>query len=442
MRLRWLPHASPWHRIARPEQLAPDGEWRVWLLCTGRGWGKNRTQGEWVQDKVALLPGEVGFISGRTLGEVIRNAVNHPRSGLLATSRPGNPAELRLSKGGAGGHEVRWRNGARAEIHTSEEPDRARGMEYAWGLADEIATWKRVVDFEGNSTWENLYLGLRAPVGNPQVVAGTTPRRRSKLLRNLIERAEDPTDCVVLTRGRTQDNADNLSGAYLVDVMRTYAGTHLERQELDGELLPDVDGALVTSDMIESNRVEEVPCDLQRIVVGVDPSGGGDAQGIVAVGLGSDGHGYVIADRTCRLLPAGWGQRAVDLYHTHQAHRLVAERNYGGDMVESTIRTIDPLVSYKAVTASRGKAVRFEPVGSLYEQGRLHHVGTFNELEDEVCCFTTDSYEGEGSPNRADALVWAVHDLMLRQAQLSPEDVMAMMEGTKSNGNGSAHVAA
>jgi phage terminase large subunit-like protein len=341
----------------------------------------------------------------------MRVVVHHPRSGLLVTSKPGNPCDVALQGGST---IIKWRNGSRAEIHTSEEPDRARGPEYDWGLADEVATWKRVVDFAGNTTWTNLEFGLRGGK-HPQMVAGTTPRRGSAIVKELVARATEDGP-VRLTRGSTLDNRANLPKSYLEEILGKHGGTHLGRQEIEGELLPDVEGAIVTIDMIENDRrtLDEVP-ELQRIAIGVDPSGGTNEQGIIACGLGVDGHGYVLRDRSGVFSPEGWARRTIDLYGELAADVIVAERNYGGDMVESTIRSIDPRARVKLPTASRGKHVRFEPIGSLYEQHRIHHCGMFERLEDEVTAFTPTGYDAEGSPNRADALVWALSELMLSE---------------------------
>lgn len=401
---------DPWEKTARASQRPPIGRWRIWGLVTGRGWGKNRVQAEFAHQKARALPGSVGFIAGRTLGDVVRTVINHPRSGLLVTQKADNPCEFKQEKGGQ--YVVRWDSGSRADIHTSEEPDRARGPEYDWGIADEVATWKRVVDFAGNTTWTNLKFGLRG--GKlPQMVAGTTPRRGNAIVKELIESATE-AGAVRLTRGSLLENRDNLPESYVEAILGEFSGTHLARQEIEGEMLPDVEGAIVTSDMIEADRrqADEVP-ELVRVVIGIDPSGGTAEQGIIAAAKGSDGHAYVLRDRSGIFKPEGWGRRAVEVYGELGGDLIVAERNYGGDMVESTIRTIDPLVPVKVVTASRGKHVRFEPVGSLYEQHRVHHVGRFDKLEDEITAFTPEGYEADDSPNRGDALVWALTELML-----------------------------
>lgn len=394
--------------MRRPKQVPPDGPWRFWTLITGRKWGKTRVLSEFCHESANSQRGSAGFIAGRTLGDVNRAIIVHPTSGILATQKKDNPCEVKQQRGG-GGWIVRWANGSFADIHTSEEPDRARGPMYSWGVADEVGTWKRVVDFEGNTTWANLDFALSGG-DNPRAVVASTPRRGSKLIRELIEKGEDPASGVVVTRGSLLENAANLAPSYVEAMVRTYKGTSIERQEIGGDLLPEVEGAIVTSELIARHRVESPP-ELKRVVIGVDPSGGTEEQGIVAAGIGVDGHGYLLDDRSGCFSPEGWARRVVETYGLRAGDLVVAERNYGGDMVVSTMRAADPNLPVKVVSASRGKHVRFEPVGLLYEQGRIHHVGTFEKLEDELCCFTPDAYEGEGSPNRADAVVWAFYEL-------------------------------
>jgi phage terminase large subunit-like protein len=264
-----------------------------------------------------------------------------------------------------------------------------------------------------------LQFGMRLGK-RPQQIITTTPRP-IKVLKEIM--AGDG----VLTRGITAENFGNLPPAFIKQLYARYAGTRLGRQELNAEVLDDNPNALWSRTAIDDLRVDE-PDDLKRIVVAVDPSGSrGDPEGgandigIVVVGLGHNGHGYVLADRTCNLSPAGWGERAVAAYHEFKCDRLVAERNYGGAMVEHVIRTADRKVSYREVVASRGKWVRAEPVAALYEQGRIHHVGAFPKLEDEMVDFTPDGTVEGASPNRLDALVWAVSDLMLREPPPVPQ---------------------
>jgi len=255
-------------------------------------------------------------------------------------------------------------------------------------------------------------LGLRLG-RRPRWVVTTTPRPL-KLVKALIAR-----DDVVVTRGSTYDNAANLAPSFLQSIRDRYEGTRLGRQEIGAEILEEVAGALWTRDMLERARFTGTVPDMQRIVVAIDPSGtsgddGGDSVGIVVAGIGTDGLGYVLADRTCKLSPAGWGARAVAAYREFKADRIIAERNFGGAMVQHVIRTVDSSVSYREVTASRGKVQRAEPIAALYETNRVRHVGTFTELEDQLPAMTGEGFAGDGSPDRADALTWALSELMTR----------------------------
>ena len=272
---------------------------------------------------------------------------------------------------------------------------------------DELAKYRYA-----REVWDMLAFTMRAG-DDPRSLVSTTPRN-IPVLREILKDAT-----TVVTRGSTFDNAGNLPRAFLAKLRNLYAGTRLGRQELEAELLDDLVGALWNREKdIDRHRVREAP-DMQRIVVAVDPSGTGgdedegDSIGIAVAGLGVDARAYVLGDYTCKLSPDGWGRRAVKAYRDFEADRIVAERNFGGAMVEHVIRPVDKKVSYKEVTASRGKVVRAEPVAALYEQGRVSHVGSFPEMEDQMCMMGPTGYAGEGSPDRVDALVWALTDLML-----------------------------
>jgi predicted phage terminase large subunit-like protein len=263
--------------------------------------------------------------------------------------------------------------------------------------------------------WDMLMFGLRLGE-RPRWLFTSTPKP-IKLLRELL--AREGKD-VVITRGTTFDNAANLAPSFLESIKARYAGTRLGRQELNAEVLLDVQGSLWPRDLLDrANGSWKLP-DMKRVVVAIDPSGtkgeedSGDSVGVVVCGLGEDGFGYVLADKTCKLSPDGWGRVAVNAYHAYKADRIIAERNFGGAMVEHVIRTIDRNVSYREVTASRGKIARAEPVSALYEQGRIRHAASFVELEDQLAAMTSEGYVGDGSPDRADALVWALSELMVR----------------------------
>lgn len=384
-----------WRTWARPEQLAPpDPDWFVWLILSGRGWGKTRTSAELVREW-AQNPGWRIALVARTAADA-RDTLVEGESGVLAVSPPWfrpvyEPSKRRLT----------WPNGTIATTYSADEPDLLRGPQHHAAACDETASWKYADD-----TWSNLMFGLRLG-SNPRVIVTTTPRP-IPLIRELLA---DGTTRV--TRGSTYDNAANLPAKVLAKYRAKYEGTRIGRQELHGEVLDDVPGALWQRAMIEAGRVKAAP-PMKRIVVAIDPavtSGeDSDETGIVAAGKGYDGEFYVLDDESCRESPDTWARRAVGLYTRRDADRIVAEVNNGGDLVEATLRTVNKHIPYTAVHASRGKRVRAEPIAALYEQGKVHHVGGFAELEDQMCTFTPDNI-AENSPDRVDALVWALTEL-------------------------------
>lgn len=400
---------SSWDFLARHNQMPPEGEWRIWGLITGRGFGKNRVESHWAHGKAAAHPREAGFLAGRTLGDVGKTIIAHPQSGLLATQEPNNPCEYKPHE-----RKVKWANGAYADVHTSEEPDSARGPEYAWGVADEIGTWKRMVDFQGNTTWDNLQFALRSGA-NPQMVAGTTPRPTASV-KYLLEAGSLEGGPVVLSTGSTLDNAANLPASYVSYILDKYGGTRLARQEIDGEMLLDVDGAILTHDLLDETRVDVAP-EIQRAVVGVDPAAkskaSSDNTGINVSGRGVDGELYSLADRTCKMSPDGWARRAVAAYWEFDCTLMVAEDNQGGEMVGTIVRAIDPRVNVQYRTATRSKHKRAHHVLPYYERKQAHIVGNQPVLEDQLTRFTLNGYEGDESPDNADAHVWAASELML-----------------------------
>ncbi len=403
--------AYEWEALARPAQLAPAGDWRVWLLMAGRGFGKTRAGAEWVRAQAERVPGSRIALVAATLGEARQVMVEGP-SGLMAIApwwrRPVYSPALRR---------VMWDNGSQALLFGAAEPDSLRGSQFSHGWADEIGKWPFAVE-----AWDNLEMGLRLGA-RPQLLATTTPRP-VPLVRRLVGEAAGR---VALTRGRTEENRAHLGAGFVEAMARSYGGTRLGRQELDGELIEDVAGALWTRDLIERCRVAHVPGDanagalLTRVVVAVDPpaSVGGDACGIVVAGIGGDGRGYVVADASVEgLSPEGWARAVAAAAATYGADRVVAEANNGGAMVESVLRAAEAGLPVKLVHASRGKSARAEPVAALYEAGRVAHRGAFPALEDEMCGLVAGGgYEGPGrSPDRADALVWALTELMLGKA--------------------------
>lgn len=383
-----------WRFWARPGQLAPDGDWRTWLVLAGRGFGKTEIGAQWIRERVKSGARTVALVAEtqKDLEEVMI-----PR--ILKVSPPDEMPEVRYKP-----VRLRWPSGAVAFGYNGTEPDQLRGPEFDTAWVDEFAKYAKARD-----TWDMLQFTMRQ--GSPQVLVTTTPRP-IPIIKEII--AEETT---VVTRGSTMDNADNLAASFMDKIVAKYAGTRLGRQELDGEIVDDVPGALWTRAMIDATRVKEAPA-LARVVIAIDPSGTdgddeGDDVGIVAAGRGVDGRGYVLADRTCKLSPEGWARIGVTAYYEFEADRIVAERNFGGAMVKSVIKTTDSNVPYKEVTASRGKAVRAEPISALYEQGRVSHVGGHPELEDEMVLMTPGGYLGDKSPNRTDALVWALTEVML-----------------------------
>lgn len=384
--------------LARPEQLPDDGGWSTWLYLAGRGAGKTRSAAEWLVWQAIRYEKTRWAVIAPTFGDV-RDTCAEGESGLLAVIREYDYLDYYNRTTGL----IRLKNGSRIKLFSADEPDRLRGPQHHGAWCDELAAWRY------SDTWDQLQFGLR--LGNhPRTVITTTPRP-VPLVRNLSKR-DDGT--VKITRGSTFDNAKNLAPQALVELQARYAGTRLGRQELFGELLEDVEGALWTRALIEEARIrpEDAP-PYYRIVVGVDPavtSGeNSDETGIIVCGATPDGHYYVLEDGTMRGTPEQWAKKAVELYRKWKCDRIIAETNNGGDMVEALLRQVDSTIPYRKVTASRGKKVRAEPISALSEQKRLHMVGGFQKLEDELVTWQPDSNE---SPDRMDAMVWAVTDLI------------------------------
>lgn len=385
-----------WPVWARPNQLAPLGLWRTWLVQAGRGFGKTRCGSEWVRAAAERDGRERFAFVGATAADA-RDVMVEGESGILAVSPPWfrpiyEPSKRRLT----------WPNGARATLFSAEEPERLRGPQHTKAWCDETAAWFYP------EAWDQLQFGLRLGA-HPQCVVTTTPRP-TDLIRRIIRAAD-----TVVTRGSTFDNAANLAPSFLEAVRRKYEGTRLGRQELFAELLEDTPGALWTIKQLDALRVPRAPARYQRVVVAIDPSvtstGESDECGIVVAGIGENGDGYVLDDLSGIMSPDTWAKTAIKAYRDYGADRIVAEVNNGGDMVEATLRTVESGVSYKAVHASRGKRIRAEPVAALYEQERVHHVGGFAKLEDQMT--TWDASSDQRSPDRLDALVWALTELML-----------------------------
>jgi predicted phage terminase large subunit-like protein len=390
-----------WPARARPEQLEPPGEWVTWLILAGRGWGKTRTSVEWVHGHaVAGTAGRIALVAPTAAD--VRDVLVEGPSGFLAiasdTTRPlYEPSKRRLE----------WPNGATATCYSAEEPERLRGPQHDLAALDELCA------FSHPETLDMLNFGLRVGA-RPRKLITTTPKP-TKQLKQIIA---DPT--TIITRGRTLDNSANLAPTFISGILNKYGGTRLGRQEIEGELLDDTPGALWQQKWIDDARVAAMPWGgLTRVVVAIDPAvtSGEDADetGIICAGVDANGAVYVLEDASGRYQPHEWANKAINLYKKHHADRIVAEINNGGGLVEATIRSVDPNISYKGVHASRGKVTRAEPISALYEQGKVHHVGTFTELEDQMVSFTSDFSRASAgySPDRLDSAVWAITELAL-----------------------------
>jgi phage terminase large subunit-like protein len=395
-----------WRIHARNAQIAPDGQWRTWLILAGRGFGKTRAGAEWVRELAEADPAVRIALVGATLGEA-RAVMVEGESGILAVCPPARRPSFEPSL-----RRLVWPNGAEATLFSAGEPESLRGPQHGFAWCDEIAKWDNS-SARAERAWDNLQFGLR--LGEvPRCLVTTTPRSVPSVKRLLAQDGQD----TVVTGGRTEDNLPNLPARFIRDIRRAYGKTLLGRQELDGELIEDLPGALWTRALIEQAREAVSFCPAVRVVVGVDPpaTGGGDACGIVVCATCEDGTGRVLAD--CSLekpSPERWARAVARAAAAWNADRVVAEANQGGAMVASVLRAADVALPLKLVHASRGKAARAEPVAALYEAGRVRHAGAFPRLEDELCGLVAGgAYQGPGrSPDRADALVWALSELML-----------------------------
>ncbi|MEW5963381.1 MAG: terminase family protein [Pseudomonadota bacterium] len=399
--------ASDWQVWARDDQLPPPAlasgaPWRTWLILGGRGAGKTRAGAEWIR-AVATDPAGGGeariALVGETLSEV-RRVMIEGVSGLVAIHAPNERPRFEPSK-----RRLVWPSGAIAEMYSAEDAEGLRGPQFSAAWCDEVAKWR-----EPERVWDMLQFGLRLGAW-PQVVATTTPRP-VPFLKKLIE-----DEATAVTRAATHDNAANLAPSFIAEMTRRYAGSALGRQELMGELIDERAGSLWRRDWIEAARVTRAP-DLRTIVVAVDPpvtaTSASDACGIVVAGLADDNRAYVLADRTLQgREPAAWARAAIAAYRDYRADRIVAETNQGGDLVIMVLKQIDAAVPVRTVRATRGKWVRAEPVAALYAEGRVAHVGSHEALEDQMCAFGIDGLVGGRSPDRVDALVWALTDLLL-----------------------------
>lgn len=408
--------ALPWlfEFWALPHQLPPEGAWRTWVILGGRGAGKTRAGAEWVRSEVeGPMPGDPGrsrhvALVGETLDQA-REVMVFGESGILACSPPD-----RRPAWEAGRRRLVWPNGAVAQIFSAHEPESLRGPQFDAAWVDELAKWKYAQD-----AWDMLQFALRLGQ-HPRQVVTTTPRRGVEALKAVLR---NPS--TVVSHAPTEANRAHLAASFLAEIRARYDGTNIGRQELDGELLEDVEGALWSSVALDGMRLREAG-EFSRIVVAVDPpvSGkvGSDECGIVVVGAVTEGppqdwRAVVLEDASVPgASPMTWAKAALEAMARHRADRLVAEVNQGGALVEQLLRQIDPTVAYRAVNASKGKAARAEPVAALYEQGRVRHLGCWPKLEDQMCRMTAQGFTGRGSPDRLDALVWALTELILEPA--------------------------
>jgi predicted phage terminase large subunit-like protein len=426
-RMKWLATLSKdeldylqydWKFWARENQLAPSGDWRIWLILAGRGFGKTRAGSEWVR---GIACGDTPLSAGTyhriaVVGETAadcRDVIVEGPAGILAC----HPKEFRplYTKSN---RSLTWPNGAIATLFNATEPDQLRGPQHDAAWSDELAKWRYAQE-----TWDMLQFGLRMGEQPKQCI--TTTPRPIPIVRDLVRDAIDDPG-IIVTRGSTYDNAPNLAASFIEAIKKRYQGTRLGRQELNAEILDDIPGALWTREVLDRYRVKrpmnggapKLPV-MQRIVVAIDPAISAPPEGmaaseetaetgIIVAGLGEDGRGYVLDDLTCRLAPNGWARKAVNGYDYYMADSIVAEINQGGAMVSQVIRSVRPGLPITTVRASRGKVTRAEPISALYEQGRVSHVGSFPELEDQMVLFTPFGIEGDTTADRVDALVWAL----------------------------------
>ncbi len=396
-----------WGMAARTEQVVPPGEWRIWMIMAGRGFGKTRAGAEWVRMIAESHPEARIALVSSSLTEA-RSVMIEGESGLLACSPPDRRPVFEPSL-----RRLRFPNGAQAQMFSAAEPETLRGPQHSHAWCDEIGKWPLGAD-RATRCWDNLLMGLRI-TSHPRIVATTTPRT-VPLIERLLEQEERGS--VVVTRGSTYDNVGNLPRRFFEAMEAEFAGSQLARQEIGGEMLRDIEGALWTRSMIEAARETGAVPDHARIVVAVDPpaSATGDECGIIVAALGTDGIARVLADCSiARPSPDQWAAAVAEAASEWRADRVIAEANQGGAMVESVLRAANAALPVKLVHASRGKVARAEPVAALYSAGRARHCGAFPRLEDQLCgLMTGGDYVGQSrSPDRADALVWAMTELML-----------------------------
>ena len=397
-----------WNVRGRWKQLTPEVDFNIWLILAGRGWGKTRTGAEDVMQFAVRNPKTITAVIAPTFGD-LRRVCFGGVSGLMSII----PDQCFKDGDRIGGYsvsrsEIQLWNGSKIVGFSATEPNRLRGSQFHRAWCDELAAWQYP------ETFDQLMFGLRLGK-RPQCVITTTPRP-IKIIRNLLERED-----VYITRGNTFENQDNRASTALESLKQRYENTTMGRQELYAEVLTDVDGALWTYSQLEDCRIEknDLP-DMQRVVVAIDPAvtanATSDETGIIVVGKCQNNRYYVLEDSSSKLSADNWARKAVDLFYLHQADRIVAETNNGGDLVERLIRSVDTQVPYKSVHATRGKLVRAEPISALYEQKKVYHVGSFAKLEDQMISYTGQRNQ---SPDRLDALVWGLTELSRSSGQVA-----------------------
>lgn len=408
-----------WDFWSRPNQRAPVGAWKTWVILAGRGFGKTRSGAEWVRSCVCgqfpLSGGKYRRIAliAETAADA-RDVMVEGDSGILSVHPKAYRPDYEPSK-----RRLTWPNGAVATLYNATEPDQLRGPQHDLAWCDELAKWQY-----GRETWDMLQFGLRLG-DDPRQCVTTTPRP-IPLLKEIVRDSS-----TVVSKGSTYENRTNLAPKFFDTIISKYEGTRLGRQELNAEVLEDVAGSLWTREVIDSHRigVQQLPT-MKRVVVAIDPATKDQTvqddqaaeTGIIAAGLGIDGRGYILGDGSLRANPRGWARRALALYDEFDADAIIVETNQGGAMVASTIHSERSTVRVIEVHASKGKVTRAEPISALYEQGRISHVGAFNTLEDQMMLFTPFGIEGDGSPDRVDALVWGLTDLFPRLIRRTGKD--------------------
>jgi phage terminase large subunit-like protein len=399
-----------WEMFARQEQLPPAGDWRIWLIMAGRGFGKTRAGAEWVRRIAESKPNARIALIATSLSEA-RAVMVEGDSGILACCPPERRPVFEPSL-----KRLRFPNGAQAHLYSAAEPESLRGPQHSHAWCDEVGKWPLAHD-RATRCWDNLLMGLRLG-HDPRIVVTTTPRTVPLVQRLMKQQGSGE---LAITRGSTFDNAANLAERFLAAMESEFAGSQLARQEIGGELLSDIEGALWSRALIERSRDTGEAANIRRMVVAVDPpaSAKGDDCGIIVASLGEDGIARVHADcSVAKAAPDQWAAAVANAAREWGADRVIAEANQGGAMVESVLRAADHSLPVKLVHASRGKVARAEPVAALYAAGKVRHCGVFARLEDQLCgLMVGGDYAGPGrSPDRADALVWALTELLLRPA--------------------------